>query len=715
VTSTADTEEFTREWELVRQTPPDRARNLPTGLDLLRPVDAAERDDLRSAQSRIASFGRMWKWNQLVRGVEDFHKALTQAAEAAGKAGGTINRADADRANRAIRSVLQLLTDWLADLPGDARQVFGEGSAEADRLEAAIARVSAEGTRTAICLAIERSGPVEPVELALTDASGRIAVVPLLDEAVTNAAGAKVSPGQRIRADRLLGAMLNEVEEVAATQLVVNKGRLTKSGQRLMGVLAEIVYGTPALLPKDVVEALASRTAKQLPLEPIQLGGIAPVMLAVRLAEERLKRSAGPSGPTKAESNTGTASLSEPGIGTAQANSDTTAKQTQAAASEQATRPEDEGRAKSHGAQDEGSMPSADDGTREPEVAVADLSGLLAHVSRLTTEVERSWSAAVDQDRDENNGALLSRWFSLIKIVQDHLMLREQRLKSLGFSTALARFPLDAEGVAALSLQPDQQLRITQLLTAELYTLTDLLDAMHGLREPTARALDLGTGQQWSWWEAGAFARVREVAQALVRVMAAADAATQDAVRHGQEASPEGSESVKGQPGDDLGISDQWIPQAMMAAQAISHGLPDAAVVHAAAAIRCIARDELELANATGVSTQDRPAQASSVGEAFAKVPRLEPLAEAAATLLQSAKVLGAGNPITVGVTVPLAHFWVGVLTQWLHDLPSHAIANRTGKESFSDSRSGTESQEEDISCPPPIEGVPPGPGADDA
>jgi hypothetical protein len=152
-----------------------------------------------------------------------------------------------------------------------------------------------------------------------------------------------------------------------------------------------------------------------------------------------------------------------------------------------------------------------------------------------------------------------------------------------------------------------------------------------------------------------------------------------------------------------------------MAAQAVSHGLPDAAVVHAAAAIRCIARDELELANATGVSTQDRPAQASSVGEAFAKVPRLEPLAEAAATLLQSAKVLGAGNPITVGVTVPLAHFWVGVLTQWLHDLPSHAIANRTGKESFSDSRSGTESQEEDISCPPPIEGVPPGPGADDA
>jgi hypothetical protein len=78
---------------------------LPAAFHVLRPVDAAERDAIRDAQALFDSFAVSWQWNRLVGAAQDLQQALAETVAATGKAAGTINPADAERVDRAFRSL----------------------------------------------------------------------------------------------------------------------------------------------------------------------------------------------------------------------------------------------------------------------------------------------------------------------------------------------------------------------------------------------------------------------------------------------------------------------------------------------------------------------------------------------------------------------------------------------------------------------------------
>ena len=92
--------------------------------------------------------------------------------------------------------------------------------------------------------------------------------------------------------------------------------------------------------------------------------------------------------------------------------------------------------------------------------------------------------------------------------------------------------PLSREEIARLTLDPDPERRWRQLQLAEVDALILVLEALEGLRQPSAQTIYFDENRVETWWEAGAFALVRDRIALLVRVseqLALAEAAVAEA------------------------------------------------------------------------------------------------------------------------------------------------------------------------------------------
>jgi hypothetical protein len=103
----------------------------------------------------------------------------------------------------------------------------------------------------------------------------------------------------------------------------------------------------------------------------------------------------------------------------------------------------------------------------------------------------------------------------------------------------LPAYPLPASEYEQISFEPEPQRNWLQLQFALVDALMALLAALQAMRTPSGQSIELPSGTVETWWEAGAFDLVRTRAHALLRVIAAVDAA-EDALLGKEDASAQG-------------------------------------------------------------------------------------------------------------------------------------------------------------------------------
>jgi hypothetical protein len=103
------------------------------------------------------------------------------------------------------------------------------------------------------------------------------------------------------------------------------------------------------------------------------------------------------------------------------------------------------------------------------------------------------------------------------------------------------------------------------------------------------------------------------------------------------------------------------------------------------------------------------------VVQVFEQTPRLNPLAGAASRLAETAKLLVDGQPVTIGITLSITHFWIDRFSEWVRDDPADEIAASLVGESEISSQSDEQPTGSSAQGPPvEREGGPSNIGAED-
>lgn len=215
-----------------------------------------------------------------------------------------------------------------------------------------------------------------------------------------------------------------------------------------------------------------------------------------------------------------------------------------------------------------------------------------------------------------------------------------QAAEQLGAAKVMERFPLDEAGLARLELEPsDPAVRYHQLAVATIYAMQGLLDALEGLREPTAYRVELAPVQRMeTWWEAGAFSVVRARANALASILRRQEVCLRELA--------ETSDITVDIPDKGVSQSSNWISPLNTAANLSGRGWHAAALPYILSALRAV------LAEATELDPEEIPAP---LAPHLAAIPALSALAEPAALLEAVSRRFGEGRDVDPGASVPLA------------------------------------------------------------
>lgn len=260
----------------------------------------------------------------------------------------------------------------------------------------------------------------------------------------------------------------------------------------------------------------------------------------------------------------------------------------------------------------------------------------------MMSSLERVWSDALDTEpaakaREEAAGV----WQSFVTAFFQWNERMARAADQLGAVKTMERFPLDEAGMARLELEPsDPALRYHQLAVATIYAVQGLMDALEGLREPTAYRVELLPAQRMeTWWEAGAFSIVRARADALASILRHQEACLRELAEGSGVAVDIPSRGV-------VSWSSDWIGPLGTAANLTSRGLHAAALPYLLSALRTV------LAEAAGVDVKVLPAP---LAPRLVTVSALSALAEPVALLEAASRRFGEGRDVDPGVAVPLA------------------------------------------------------------
>lgn len=150
------------------------------------------------------------------------------------------------------------------------------------------------------------------------------------------------------------------------------------------------------------------------------------------------------------------------------------------------------------------------------------------HALTLTTELEKVWSAALDDEQLEdahlgNRAALQALANALIEETKE----RDRRLRDAGVEVTLEEWPPSPEFVLALDLDTmDAAQRFRLAMMSQLAAVQLLMRAIGPLTEPTGIEVDLVDRVTLRrWWESGGFALARSRARLLEVVAAELNAA----------------------------------------------------------------------------------------------------------------------------------------------------------------------------------------------
>jgi hypothetical protein len=207
-------------------------------------------------------------------------------------------------------------------------------------------------------------------------------------------------------------------------------------------------------------------------------------------------------------------------------------------------------------------------------VGPVDLEALALHVIKLSGELERAWSDALDASVMERaEGELNNELSAFVTAMSGALEETDAELLAAGIDPRLYTWPYDPEVFKKLEPSTDPKTRRSQLVTAQMVVLREVLEAFKALQEPSGEEIDLVAQSRTEWFEAGAFSLFRDRAALLLRVTRDVDRVTDILV-----AEPAAAK---------LDLSVEAAFESLKAGRAAyARGDLDAAIVHCRAALR---------------------------------------------------------------------------------------------------------------------------------
>jgi hypothetical protein len=282
-----------------------------------------------------------------------------------------------------------------------------------------------------------------------------------------------------------------------------------------------------------------------------------------------------------------------------------------------------------------------EEGGATPAPVPTDLDALMRHAIRLSTDLEKAWSSALDAVTvAPAHKQLTADWQAFLTALTELMDRSARRLEQAGFNARLTGDPPDLEVADTLEIRPDPQRRWSQAAYAHALAMDGLLQAVGAVQAPSGQQVSLRTGASFQWWEAGAFALVRTRALLVRRTATETDLAEAELL--GQD-TPTAARTAFALAEDELEA----------ARAALTRGDPQGGLIHAHAALRARLRASTDESHAErGVR---RP------GRYFASAPSLESVSRLLLLLDESVDNLLAGDSFDLGVIVPLAQLVIPV------------------------------------------------------
>jgi hypothetical protein len=564
--------------------------------ELLREVSNAEEQRTRQANALLTRLASAAPYARLVELYEELEEAFGREASAVRRAA---------EMNRAARALGNVASELAADLRRHVHDDFGIGSEQARQLEAAIAEETQRAPfELLVTLRSLEQGPFEATEDGICNDA----------EAVETLAAELPQVGA---STDLVGAIRSGVlvaQRLVGRQLQIYEERINEASLYLRQLAAEVSDGAPALMRTDGFDPDHGETnLGRTTFDPLALDKALYLHRALRHARRLLDV---------------TDHADERAADTAEESDN----------AEERTAPEDETpdhpeagppglteNAGEQGLADPSDAPEPPPGGREDQVL--DLRALAEHATGFTDELEKAWSAALDDALwAEAQRELAARYASLLHSIQRRVAAGDRALRAAGVDPVVPAYPLPGEELARLSLEPNEERRWRQLQLAELEALMLLLQAIQAMRAPSAQTIHFDEQRVETWWEAGSFSLVRDRVALLVRISEQAGRA----------------EAVVAGGSIELASPPTFFDRLRLASGALSHGDVEAALIHARHALRLRAALEVD-------------AVPTDLLQRLASDSRLSDEAHLLRLLDEAATRIAAGEPLDVAATILIA------------------------------------------------------------
>ncbi|MEU6946118.1 hypothetical protein ABZ957_12935 [Streptomyces sp. NPDC046316] len=457
-------------WCLVRMVSKVPGPQGHNSLAYVRELQEGEKEQVDKAQRMMRSFAStQWAWNKIGRAYQDLLTAIDAAIQSTERASGHFSNNERLILSRTVIETARVIVSWPADVLEGSSDHAGTDDVSRQRITEIATTLTQDATLSTLQKIVDAQ---DDAVAGLTSHNGSF--VAYLEKSSLESAG--VTSPQNWLIGNVFSIALAKVEQLAAVTLTSYRKEIEDAARLIHRIHADVVYGTPAIIPRQNLEKLSSGSGGDLQILPIEAPNIEGVLRAADTAEAML---AG-----RIARNQFPGSSPAPGAADSGATTDTREDQSEQS-SEYAPR-------------------------------ASSLSGLLRYASGLTTQAEAVWSATLDIQGDDANKETLTRWYSFLASLQGQF---NERIRTQGDSQdTIARFPVDAGFFKSEWDSAGSQNSLLLANIAEIYAVQNLVQSLKGLQQPTLSSIDLITGEERTWWDSGAFSTTKRVAETTLRM-----------------------------------------------------------------------------------------------------------------------------------------------------------------------------------------------------
>jgi hypothetical protein len=584
-------------------------------LEPVRSLTAEQAKEIRDAAEILTRISGQAQFTAIIDALKALHEAEARADP--GEEGAALTGAceAASATIEALRRLAEALTT-------DAAQDLRADRAAASELTRARERAEDDPAWRA-ALAMQVALRAGDAELRATEGGTRLVIAGPAAPAAAEPGRSGVE-GTGVR--EALEAALEVAQSMSAERLLACRQQIEDASRTLRGVASEVLWGEPLLL-EHPADWPADETAGPLTPHRLPLAAVGLLQRAIRLADGLQRYGPDTSGETSPGADLG----GQAGAGETDTPSGGAGEPEQPGAAD-----EERPGVEAEQAQDAGQPPAQP----APPGRSVDLDALVAHVTTLSSELERAWSDALEETALGEAFQLLDgEWASLIATVAARAQDAVARAQAAGISPLIPH-PQDPSNARTVSVHPTSDEAWRQLQLAEMIALERLLQALAALKSRHAAVLPPPGAEQEGWWQSGAFALVRLRARQLARAARALDAAEARLL----------AEQDKDAPSRGVQLDGGWVDRLELARAADSRGDPESTLIHLRLALR---------ERAAGLAGCEEDALDESFERRLAEDPRLAALSGPLSAMCEASGDLGAGRPVNLGACLVLARFLI--------------------------------------------------------